>query len=247
MWQRFFGDFKAVSARLAALPFRVLAYVLHATGLERFIKPSLVRNSVYLTLTEQVIEHLPKYSQSITGAKMDPMNLIIIGSAPAVRRVFRNSGWHRANPASPVHLMYGLFSAITKRSYHTGPFTPFFVSIALQDLAYQQPTKKGSFDQRHHLRLWRTGVTLPGKKVVWVASAQFDESLKVQLTPPFVHHRIDPNIDRERDYVVRSLVGKGGKRLMSVPMTKVVMAHQPAQNGYGQPYFTDGRAVVVQV
>ena len=238
---------KRAAVRVSALPFRIFAYILHATGLERVFKPRLLRNSVYLNLTDAVVASLPKYSQSISGANMDPMNLIIVGTAPNVRRLFKIAGWNRANPASPIHLLYGLFSALTKRKYESGPFTPFFVRLALQDLAYQQATKKGSFDQRHHLRLWRTGVTLPGNKSVWVGGASFDVSLLIQPTPPFIHHKIDPNIDRERDYVVRTLTDRGAIRLKSVRLTPTVLASRPVKNGYGQDYFTDGRAVVVEV
>jgi hypothetical protein len=200
-----------------------------------------------LDLTDDVIAKLPQHCFSITGVQMDPMNLIFVGTELDIKIAFRAAGWHRANPASPLHLLYGLMTALLKRPYRTGPFTPLYVNIALQDLAYQQTTRDGNFRQRHHLRIWRTGIILPSKKRIWVGAASFDTSLKIQPTPPFIHHAIDPNLDRERDRVASSLQDHGVLRLKSVPLNPPVLASQPHSNGYGAKYYTDGRAVVLEV
>ena len=88
---------------------------------------------------------------------------------------------------------------------------------------------------------------LPGEKRVWVGAASFDTNIKFQLTPPFVHHAIDPNLDKERSFVVNSLEQQGARRIKSVRMNNSVLASQMATNGYGAKYFTDGRAVVVEL
>lgn len=238
---------KRAATRLSFSPFRLVAYLLHATGLEHIYKPRFIRETSLLDITDELVAKLPKYCYSLTGAQMDPMNLVVVGTEASLKRTFKLAGWHRANPASPLHLIYGLLTVITKRSYKTGPFTPFYVNIALQDLAYQRVSRSGSFKQRHHLRLWRTGVVLPGHRRVWVGAASYDTRLKTQLTPPFIHHEIDPNLDGERSYVVETLEAKGGRRLRSVAMTEPVLAIRPASNAYGASYFTDGRADVVQL
>jgi undecaprenyl-diphosphatase len=117
----------------------------------------------------------------------------------------------------------------------------------LQDLAFQQVTKEQSFKQRHHLRMWKTGMELPNGKRVWVGACSFDTHIKVQFRPPFIHHAIDPNLDQERDFLARSLQSHGAARVMSVSMTPPVYASLPITNSYGAKYFTDGRAVVIEV
>jgi hypothetical protein len=238
---------KRVLLRLSVSPFRLIAYILHATGLERIYKPRFERHSALLILTDEVVSRLPRHSLSITGARMDPMNLIIIGTDIELRLAFKAAGWHRANPASPVHLLYGLLTVLTGRSYSSGPFTPHFINIGLQDFAFQMVTHKGSFKERHHLRVWRTGINLPDGKRVWVGAGSFDMRLKVQFLPPFIHHAIDPNVDAERDFIVRTLENQGAYRLKSVPLGEPVLASRPHSNAHGAKYFTDGRAVVVEV
>jgi len=238
---------KRFATRVSFSPFRVVAYFLHATGLERVYKPRFIRHTALLDITSELVEKLPKYCFSISGARMDPMNLIFVGTEAEVKQTFKRAGWNRANPASPVHLFYTLLVALTRRSYKSSPFTPLYVNIALQDLAFQRVNRAGSVKQRHHIRVWRTGIVLPSMKHVWVGAASFDTNLKIQVTPPFIHHRIDPNIDLERTYVVTSLERKGAIRLKSVPMTEPAMASEPASNAYGAKYYTDGRADVVQL
>lgn len=247
MHSRVFFGTKRLVTRLSVSPFRLMAYVMHATGLDYIYKIRLERHLALQYLTDDIVDKLPKHSMSMTGARMDPMNLVIVGTEYQIKHTFRAAGWHRANPASPVHLLYGLISVVAGRSYASGPFTPHFVNIGLQDFAFQMQTQKKSFSQRHHLRIWRTGKILPDGKRIWVASSSFDTCLKVQLTPPFIHHAIDPDIDAERDFIVRSLENFGAYRLKSIPMFDAIPKGKPSANAYGAKYFTDGKAVVVEV
>ena len=247
MNERFKSPLTRLIQRLAALPFRILAYVLHATGLERFFKPRLGRHTALFELTDDVVSNLPKNCHTITGAISDPMNLIFVASEANLKRAFRRAAWRRANPASPVHILYGLITALLKRPYPTGPFAPLYVNIALQDLAYQQSKRRDNYRQRHHLRIWRTGVTLSDGKRVWVGAAGRENGMRLGLALPFYTHALDPNIDEERDYVVKSLSKIGAERVKSVALNDAILASHPKRNVFGSQYFTDGRAVVVSL
>lgn len=227
--------------------FRLIAYVLHATGLDHFYKPRFTRHSALLDLDEAMVAKLPKYSQTIIGARMDPMNLVFVGSDKGIRQLFRRSGWHRANPASPWHLFYSGAAAVLGKTYRTGPFMPQYLNIGLQDFAFQKLTKRKSHRERHHVRIWRTGIVLPDNQVVWVAAASYDTKIVFQLRPPFINHRIDPEIDREREFIVHELERRGGLRLKYVDMIPKIDAGTPQTNATGMKYFTDGRAAVVEV
>lgn len=238
---------RRILTRLSVSPFRLVSYVLHATGLDHIYKPHFTRHSALLEINDAVIAKLPKHSLSVTGARMDPMNLVFVGSELDIKLAFKDAGWFRANPASPVHLLYGLLTVITGRSYQTGPFSPHFISIGLQDFAFQKTTRGKSFKQRHHLRIWRTGIVLPEKTRVWVGTSSFDTKLKLQLTPPYIHHTIDPDIDAEREFVVRSLENQGAFMLKHIRLNVAVPADVQRKNAHGSTYFTDGKAAVVEV
>lgn len=240
------GWLRGLAGRISFGPFRLVAFAFHITGLERIYKPHFLRTSTLDQLGDEVVAKLPAYCYTVTGARMDPVNLIFVGSERRLKQAFKQAGWHRAHPASPIHLLYGLISAITRRPYRSGPFTPFFVNIALQDLSFQK-TIEGKFSHRHHMRVWRTGLVLPNGRRVWVAAASLDISLKIQPSYPFIHHRIDPNLDQEREFIAGDLAEVGARRVRSVGLTKPILASKARANAYGSRYFTDGRAVIIEL
>ncbi len=241
------GSARQKGERIGIVPFRLIAYILHATGLERFYKPRFIRHSALIELTDEVVDRLPRYSQSMTGAVMDPINLILIGSDKDIKRTFKSAGWHGAHPANPFFLILAALSGPTNKTYTQGPFSPHYVNIGLQDMGFQKLTKKQNFSQRHHIRIWKSGIVLSEDKRVWIAAASYDEKLKIQIAPPFIHHEIDPNLDAERDFIAKDLGRLGATRLKSVSMSDPIYAAVPAENATGAKYFTDGRAVVIEL
>jgi len=244
----FFGRLiRRMVTAVSLSPFRVAAFTLHATGLERIYKPHFTRHASFVEINDELVERLPKYDSSITGGHIDPINLIFAGHKNDIKAAFKDAGWHGADPSSPPHLLYAALTVLFRRPYNRGALTPHFVNIGTQDMSFQQLTKKKSFSQRHHLRIWRTGIVLADDKHVWVGAATYDSSLKVQLTPPFIHHRIDPDIDKERRFVVRSLENMGAVKVKSVRMTTPVSKENTHRHAHGNHYYTDGRATVVEL
>jgi len=234
--------------RVSISPFRIVAYLLHATGLEHVYKPRFSRYVSLLELTDDVVAKLPKHSQTVFGSAVDPMNLIFVGAEADLRQAFKTAKWSGAQPASPVSLVYGLLMVLMGKTYHNGPFTPLYVNIGLQDMAYQQSTHRTGFRSRHHLRIWRTGIKLSGGKWVWVAGASYDPDLKFMFKPPFILHHQDPDFDKERDYVVNTLEKTGlATKVKLVDMNPPISQRRMRGTALRAKYFTDGKAVVVEV
>lgn len=220
---------------------------MHMTTLEKIYKPRGWGRENHRKLNPEIISQLPKYSQFITGQKMDPINLIFIGTENGIKHAFEKAGWHSAHPSSPIHLFLGFLSGALNRPYKTGPFTPHFISVGLQDIAFQKGTRKNSFRQRHHIRIWRTKHHLSGGKQVWVAAASYDCALRVDVLPPFVHHHISADLDTERDYIARELLEQGHSMGEAVQMIPVIRKSHPDRNATGAKYYTDGQAQVVEI
>lgn len=238
---------RRVASFVSLSPFRLAAFTLHATGLERIYKPRFLRHSALLELTDEVVAKLPKYSSTLTGGRCDPMNIILVAGEAEIKAAFKQAGWHLANPASPVHVAYALLMTIFGKSYKTGPFSPLYVNISLQDLAFQKSTKENNFRRRHHLRVWRTGIIMPDDKRVWMVAASLDFRMRLAPIVPFLVHDIDSDLDKERRFVVRELTAVGAARLKSVKMADRVDKDKPAHNAFGSKYYTDGRADVVEL
>ena len=84
-----------------------------------------------------------------------------------------------------------------------------------QSFAYQKEVE-GNPAQRHHVRFWYCppGWSLPGGgHVDWLAAATYDRAVGLSALTLQVTHKIDADIDIERNYVVDDRpLGQRGRR-----------------------------------
>jgi LssY C-terminus len=113
-----------------------------------------------------------------------------------------------------------------------------------QDLAFQKA--RGTIHQRNHMRLWLSPFTYEGKPV-WVG--QISRDIGVRLTwqsPFFTTHKIDPEVDESRDYLVEDvLASETLERLAYVKGVGSAPPAAPRPNLTADPYFTDGLRAVM--
>ncbi len=125
--------------------------------------------------------------------------------------------------------------------------SPLFLFGQKQDFAYQQEVA-GNPAKRHHVRFWRTpdGWLLPGgRRVDWLAAGTFDRSVGFSLFTLQVTHKIDADIDVERDHIVATLVAAGpGVR---VEVLRDFSTGYHSRNGGGDTIRTDGDLPVVRI
>ena len=68
-----------------------------------------------------------------------------------------------------------------------------------------------TFAMRHHLRIWKLNQTYNGQDV-WVGAATHDIDTTNSRAGSKWSHRIDPHVDRERDWVETDLLFVVGTR-----------------------------------
>jgi hypothetical protein len=110
-----------------------------------------------------------------------------------------------------------------------------------QVLAFEKPVGN-SADRRHHVRFWQTDMTGDDSRPLWLGSASFDRGVGLSHETGAITHYIGPDIDAERDFLVRDLPDAG--MLSSTEDIAGIGATGSGRNGGGDPYFTDGKAVV---
>jgi hypothetical protein len=114
-----------------------------------------------------------------------------------------------------------------------------------QDVALQRTRR--SINDRLHLRLWLTTLRFQ-KQPVWVGQVSRDIGVRFTTkTWNLTTHRIDPDVDESRDYVVEDLMqAQHVQATAYVSGTGNCDASSPRHNLTGDPYFTDGlRAAIV--
>jgi hypothetical protein len=183
---------------------------------------------------------IPAWSESILGTPEEPISLVLLAPDEAtVVDTFAKAGWRRAEQLGFGTLSHAALAAWLNRTDATAPVTPAFWNGRPNDLAFEAAVPDQGLRQRHHARLWATGFRTPEEQLIFVGTASLENGLKWGLT-----HRIDPNIDAERDRLAGDLE-KTGSTVTETPIQMVIPVL--GQNLTGDPFVTDGQAVVLQI
>ncbi len=206
----------------------------------RTITPSSNLKTIQ-SISSQTLATFPaKYSETLTGQPMEPISFVYVGSENAIKTLFLSHGWYMADPPTLSNTIKTYGVGFQSRQYLTAPVTPSYLDAKPQDEAFEKPTEINKLEQRHHTRIWRTNLVLPGGTKIWVATASFDIGIKLTSTLKIPTHQIDPNIDAEREYIIRSLG-------IENPSYIQVVEPQLGKNASGDPFFTDGKAAVIKL
>ena len=98
--------------------------------------------------------------------------------------------------------------------------------------------------QRHHVRIWKLAKKYDGREV-WVGAATHDIATSSSRGDTKWSHRIDPHIDRERDWVETDLLFAGTANAYGD--VERPQAPRQAANATGDDIVTDGKMSVVQL
>ncbi len=186
---------------------------------------------------------LEKTSQDLVGGPMEPIAFVFLGTGEQLTAAFTRAGWFLAEPPSVRGLVRELAAVVGDRPDRHGPATPAYYEEEPQDLTFEKPgDASGSIRHRHHIRIWNTGLrAAPGGQPVWTATSSYDAGVKMVAKPYLVTHRIDPEVDRERDLIASDLEKAGARQLGVV----VVTGPERGKNAGEDSFVTDGRARVL--
>ncbi len=195
--------------------------------------------------------YLPDYfigrARTSDGLLGDPVNVALLGSAEQLHSAMHQAGWTLADDVDLASSRRIVTATLTRRSYNEAPVSPLFLFGRQQDFAYQQEVD-GNPGRRHHIRFWRCppGWVLPGGvKVDWLAAGTYDRSVGLSLFTLQITHKIEENIDQERDYVLASL--RQGAPDVEVRVIPDFSTGYHARNGGGDSISTDGDLPVVDL
>ena len=180
------------------------------------------------------------YASDKSGRKSgDAINLIFLGPGGQIDSAFRRAGWVAARPASLWALTREVTAAITSRPAVGAPVSTLYFEGRKEDLAYELAGPNARI--RHHVRIW----LLDSLAGVWVAAGTKDVGLRVRPLRARATHRIDPNVDRERDVITATLESVGCA-------DRVDYLHLPGAEpeGHtidGQRFVTDARSAVIRL
>ena len=181
---------------------------------------------------------IEKTSEDLIGGPMEPVAFMFVGSPQQLEVAFERAGWSLADTPSVSGLTRELMAVIEDAPDPHGPATPAYYQAQPQDFTFEMPgTPSGSIRHRHHIRIWRAPLAADGQ-VLWVATCSYDAGIELVFKPYLITHKIDPDVDREREMIAAELRSVGARDLAFVPVT----GPRRGRNAGGDSFFTDGRA-----
>jgi len=181
------------------------------------------------------------------GLLADPTNLAVIGGKRELIAAMEAAGWLQADPLTLPHIWHSIRANVLRRSYPTAPVSTFILFGKPQELAFQMEVDNTTH-KRHHVRFWRTPRNwyLPGGyKVDWLGAATYDDAIRFSLFTMQFTHKIDANVDKERDFLINSL--HETKRLKKQKRIDHFFNAYSTRNGDGYHYITDGSMVIAEL
>lgn len=192
----------------------------------------------------QRLSAMPAATSNSKGSRSgDPVNLVVVGDFEMLIGAFA-ARWDESEIITFKTCWKTAESFLLGSHYRYSPVSALYLFGRSQDVALQRARR--SINERLHLRLWLTPLRFLGKNV-WVG--QVSRDIGVRFTPRtwnLTTHRVDPDVDEARDYVIEDLLQAGRVDATGyVDGVGACSSTSPRRNLTGDPYFTDGKRAVI--
>lgn len=188
---------------------------------------------------------LPTRTRTHSGIPGDPVNVAFEGTRAQVLAAFAAIGWVKADPLSLKNDLRMAEAAVLHTHYFAAPVSNLYLFGRAEDFAVEH--ELGSIARRDHARFWDAHRSDSATHLeLWIGDASRDIAVKVLRRhglPVGTTHRIDGNLDAERDRIVSAL--RAAHVALSEVMEPGMGQTNDAVNGGGDHFHTDGKVALI--
>ena len=203
-----------------------------------------------LTLTDNerdqlghIVAALPESTQApVSGRASDLTNVLLIGSHDQIVSAFQAAGWSQPGPPTFRDRIAWLRAVAELRGDEAAPMSLLLLNGAKPDMSWQKGLNDVS--KRHHIRMWKAPGTWRGEEL-WIGAATRDVDFAYMRPGRKLAHKIDEDIDNERDKVAYDLAFSTCGNVLD--WVDRMDSPRSAHNATGDPIVTDGRMVAVEL
>jgi hypothetical protein len=191
---------------------------------------------------------VPRRVSDQDGNPGDMVNFIVIGPQQALQKAFADAGWVVVDKTKQEAILHALLSTYTKKAYTEMPMSELYLFGRSQDFGYARAEPVQVVQTRHHLRIWKAPFEVDGQPV-WVGAATHDigfEHDNRSTKASAITHKIDPNVDTERDFVGETLNATGEVAKMA-KMTPPDPLRGTTKTATGGEFHSDGQVLVMEL
>ncbi len=191
-----------------------------------------------------LFDKIPRRVTDQSGGVGDMVNFVMIGSEAAVKDAFTSGGYVMVDRTKEEAALHAVLATIQKQSYLEMPMSELYLFGRPQDFGFARAEPLAVVQERHHLRVWKAPFQYNGQDV-WVGAATHDIGFEKDQRNNGVTHKIDPNVDTEREFVRSSLTEGGGVVADTYVLPKDPV--QDAKTATGGSFHSDGRVLILQL
>ncbi len=195
-------------------------------------------------IDNDLFSKIPRRIGDKQGNPGDMVNFLILGSEDAMQRVFTTAGWVKVDADVKDTVLHGLIESLSKESYLTMPMSPLYLFGRSQDYGWAHAEPISVVKTRNHLRVWKAPFQLNGE-TLWIGAATHDIGFERDQRNNGVTHKIDPNIDVERDYVEKTLASTGLVAEISHFLPETPM--KEAKTATGGTFHSSGQVLILKL
>ena len=159
-------------------------------------------------INNDLFSKIPRRIGDKQGDPGDMVNFLILGTEDQMKKVFTTAGWVKVDADVKGTVLAGLIDSLSKESYLTMPMSQLYLFDRPQDYGWVHAEPISVVASRNHLRVWKAPFTINGE-TLWVGAATHDIGFERDQRNNGVTHKIDPDIDLERNYVEKTLSSTG--------------------------------------
>jgi hypothetical protein len=192
--------------------------------------------------TQNMLDQIPTRVQDAQGVPGDRVNFLIVGTEAQVKQALQEAGWVQVNRSIKDALIQSALATFSRQAYTRLPMSELLLFDRPQDFGYAQADPLVVVAARHHFRLWKAPFLVDGQ-TLWAGAGTHDIGFDKDQRNGSITHKIDPDTDKERDYIGESLKETG-----RVATTLVLTPSEPvteAKTAHGESFYSDGRTLVV--
>jgi hypothetical protein len=187
---------------------------------------------------------IPRRISDKEGNPGDMVNFLILGNEDQMKEAFTTAGWVHVDADVKSTILAAAIASFSKESYLTMPMSVLYLFDRPQDYGWAHAEPITVVASRNHLRIWKAAFTVNGQ-MLWVGAATHDIGFEKDQRNNSITHKIDPDIDLERDYVEKTLSSTG--RVAEVSHFTPTNPLKEAKTATGGSFHSNGQVLVLKL
>jgi len=220
--------------------FHVTAVVTRAAA----AAPAAVSSIAPPKVTQAILDQIPARITDADGNPGDRVNFLIVGSEEAMLKALATAGWVKVDRSITDAVLHGLLLTLSRQAYLTLPMSELHLFGRPQDYGFAHAEPVAVVAARHHFRVWKAPFEVDGQ-TLWVGAGTHDIGFERDQRNGKLTHKIDPEVDGEREFIGQSLNETG--LIAKVDYMTAANAVKEAKTATGGSFRSDGRTLILSL